>query len=215
MAKAPAQTLVTTLSASTSGSITLTRGIGKIIWNRQVVRDTEVLKISCGRSSIATINFHTGAEHYTYTFSTTSGPVMNILNFAWFTDSSAASAAASVNFSGLPAGSRITISFDLKGYIISNLTIVLGTTEYTWNQIYEPIVILKDMDPDFAGDDPNQAIISAGEDGQGDYWSRWYRNDDIEYFVCWQISNYPSQEYPDGKAIRHADLTTNTSLESI
>ena len=225
MAVSPAEEILRTLTynyTATTGSATYTPTTGIIVGpsnkgflNRKI---TSSFDINCNsyKKNI------TSNGHNTLTFKTGSNSTTRTLSInlkMTITPSNLVLANETFSFINLSPGKYYTLTFDVDGIAtigptqprLYNMTLVLGSTSYTYDNVFSPIATCSDifaatgLEQDDTPEIPSEVVYAANNTN-----TQIITNIDHTYEFEFFIIDKPSQKYIDKQAVRYADLKKDT-----
>ena len=215
MAVSPAEDILRTLTYNYSasyGSATYTRTTGIIKSNTAV--NTSGISCSCTivcTSSTKVIELN---GHYSIKFNTGSTSSSRTLYITLKMDVQGSTKLnAKFSFSNLGANQTYTLTLDADGFAtqglasprLYNITLVPGSTSYTYDDIFGPIATCSDIFTACGiGDIPETPSEVVYADNNTNTWS--ITNKDITYNYAFYIIDNPSQTYGNSQGVRYADL---------
>lgn len=230
MAVSPAEDILRTLtynyySSTTSGSATYTQTTG-IIKSNTTATDNNI-SCSCiirGNNTTKTVSSN---GHYSLTFATGSSTTNRKLNInLTMTVQGSSQLDVLYSFTNLGASQTYTITFDVDGFATSgyaaprlyNITLVLGSTSYTYDDIFGPIATCSDIFTacGIKSNTPKTPSEIVYSDGYSNI-TLPIMNEDETYQYTFYIIDKSSQTYSSSyQGVRYADLKKNTySVSSI
>ena len=228
MAVSPAEDILRTLTynyySSTSGSATYTQTTGIIKSN--ATANANNISCRCVISCNNTTKTVSSNDHYSLTFATGSSSTNRKLdiNLTMIVQGST-QLDVLYSFTNLGASQTYTITFDVDGFATSgyaaprlyNITLVLGSTSYTYDDIFGPIATCSDIFTACGIKSNNPKIPSEVVYADGySYTTIAIMNEDETYQYTFYIIDKSSQIYSSYQGVRYADLKKNTySVSSI
>ena len=225
MAVSPAEDILRTLTynyTATTGSATYTPTTGIIVGpsdkgflNNKI---TSSFDINCNsyKKNI------TSNGHNTLTFKTGTNVTNRTLSInlkMTKTPSNFVVANMTFSFINLSPGKYYTLTFDVNGIAtigptqprLYNMTLVLGSTSYTYDNVFGPIATCSDifaatgLEQDDTPETPSEVVYAANNKN-----TQVIINTDRTYEFEFFIINNPSQTYSNKQAVRYADLKKDT-----
>lgn len=215
MAVSPAEDILRTLTYNYSasyGSATYTRTTGIIKSN--TTANTSGISCSCTIVCTSTTKIISRNGHYSLNFNTGTASTNRTLYISLMMDvQGTPQLNAKFSFTNLGANQTYTLTFDANGFAIQgnasprlyNITLVPGSTSYTYDDIFGPIATHSDIFTACGiGDIPETPSEVVYADNNSDTLS--ITNEDITYNYAFYIIDNPSQTYSNSQGVRYADL---------